>query len=236
MLDEFCSYITRFRAPERISGESAYFFTHLMAAVEFIEKMDRESLTISEEAYENFMEAAVSQLNNHQQPQSDDGDETDSLTEKIDEKLDFAEAKAEEFFLKAKEAFKATGERANQAFSSFKESKIAKKSVEKLNQFFKEMTEATATSSTTQNEAETTTRQLNNDEIFEEEIVRALANSSADQDLMIDRSADYTDEDGGTFESNIKLKSESQNDDYTEEKNNNDNNNDIGEGATINNK
>lgn len=134
------SYVSRFRAPERINGETAYFFTHLMAAAEFIEKMDRSALKIDDEAYERYMSAAVEELN-HRQEEVDDfyGTQEGSLEASLNEKLDLAEAKAEEIFLKAKEAFKVTGARANQAFSSFKESSLAKKSMEKLNRFISEL-------------------------------------------------------------------------------------------------
>ena len=106
-----------------------------MAAVEFIEKMDKEALKIDEEAYETFMETAIAELN---QRESALASETASLELSFNEKLDIAEAKAEEFFIKAKEALKITGERANQAFFSFKESSIAKKSMEKFNKFIKD--------------------------------------------------------------------------------------------------
>lgn len=103
-----------------------------MAAVEFIEKMDRTALKISEESYESFMEAAISETNQRE------GSESESLELSFNEKLDLAEAKAEEFFSKAKEALLITSERANQAFSSFKESSIAKKSMEKFSKLMKE--------------------------------------------------------------------------------------------------
>ncbi len=130
------SYISRFRAPERISGEAAYFFTHLMAAIEFIEKMDRQALKIDEESYEKYMETAISDFNQHEHKLSESPESSESAS--FNEKLDLAEAKAEEFFSKAKEAFKVTGERANQAFYSFKESNLAKKSMEKFNNFLKD--------------------------------------------------------------------------------------------------
>lgn len=103
-----------------------------MAAVEFVEKMDRSALKISEESYETFMEAAISDFNHQSE------NEESSLETSFNEKLDLAEAKAEEFFLKAKEVFKVTGERANQAISSLKESNLARKSMEKLNKFIKD--------------------------------------------------------------------------------------------------
>ena len=107
------------------------------SAAEFIEKMDRSALKIDDESYEKFMSAAVEDLN-HRKVDFDFEPEEGSLEASINEKLDIAEAKAEEIFLKAKEAFKVTGERANKAFSNFKESSLAKKSMEKFNRFIKE--------------------------------------------------------------------------------------------------
>lgn len=163
----FSSYISRFRAPERITGETAYCFTHLMAAIEFIEKMDRKALKISDESYEIFMEAAIQEFNQKPIPNAES---QDSLEFSFNEKLDIAEAKAEELLIKAKEAFKVTGERANQAFSSFKESNLAKKSMEKINKFWKDFSKP-----------ETQEDQAEVKEDFEFQLARAVSLSLIDE-------------------------------------------------------
>lgn len=138
-----------------------------MAAVEFIEKMDRNALKISEESYETFMEASISELN---QRESALNSETASLELSFNEKLDLAEAKAEEFFTKAKEALKITGERANKAFSTFKESSIAKKSMQKFNNFIKDFSREDLEKEAQVNQVE-----------FEEQLARAVSLSLADE-------------------------------------------------------
>ena len=174
------SYISRFRAPERINGETAYCFTHLMAAVEFIEKMNRDALKISDDSYETFMEAAISEFNHRESSLNSD---TASLELSFNEKLDLAEAKAEEFFIKAKEAFKVTGERANQAFSSFKESSIAKKSMEKLNKFIKEFSKEDLEKEPVVDQAE-----------FEEQLARAVSLSLMDEAIIEDEKSVNSEE------------------------------------------
>ena len=145
-----------------------------MAAVEFIEKMDKEALKISDGAYETFMEAAISELN---QRESELNSETASLELSFNDKLDLAEAKAEELFTKAKEALKTTGERANQAFSTFKESSIAKKSMEKFNKFIKDFSK------------EDMQKELEVDKHdFEEDLARAVSLSLMDEPITEDDS------------------------------------------------
>ena len=130
----FCSYVSRFRNSDKIRGEVAYFFTHMMAAVEFIEKMDRENLSVEVEEYDRFMEAAVAQFNAREVASGKGGD----FDAKMEKRLEEAEAKAEELFLKAKEALKMTGEKAGNAFSRFKESSLAKKSMERIQRLVKD--------------------------------------------------------------------------------------------------
>lgn len=171
----FFSYISRFRAPERITGETAYCFTHLMAAIEFIEKMDRNALKISEESYETFMEAAIQEFNQRPIP---DSESQDSLETSFNEKLDIAEAKAEELFIKAKEVFKVTGERANQAFSSFKDSNLAKKSMEKINKFWKDIR------AQEQDESKADAKEATQED-FESQLARAVSLSLIDDPIGI---------------------------------------------------
>ena len=151
-----------------------------MAAVEFIEKMNRDALKISDDSYETFMEAAISEFNHRESSLNSD---TASLELSFNEKLDLAEAKAEEFFIKAKEAFKVTGERANQAFSSFKESSIAKKSMEKLNKFIKEFSKEDLEKEPVVDQAE-----------FEEQLARAVSLSLMDEAIIEDEKSVNSEE------------------------------------------
>ncbi|RDA85380.1 hypothetical protein CP532_6403 [Ophiocordyceps camponoti-leonardi (nom. inval.)] len=55
-------YILRFRNQEKLGGEAGYYLSSLMGAVQFIENMDRSSLTISDDEFEKNVEAAVSAI------------------------------------------------------------------------------------------------------------------------------------------------------------------------------
>ncbi|KAI1825510.1 hypothetical protein F4861DRAFT_501471 [Xylaria intraflava] len=55
-------YILRFRNQEKLGGEAGYYLSSLMGAVQFIENMDRTTLTISDEDFEHNVEAAVSAI------------------------------------------------------------------------------------------------------------------------------------------------------------------------------
>ncbi|KAJ8129428.1 hypothetical protein O1611_g4199 [Lasiodiplodia mahajangana] len=55
-------YILRFRNQEKLGGEAGYYLSSLMGAVQFIENMDRTTLTISDEDFEKNVEAAVSAI------------------------------------------------------------------------------------------------------------------------------------------------------------------------------
>ncbi|GAB0132966.1 hypothetical protein EsDP_00001386 [Epichloe bromicola] len=55
-------YILRFRNQEKLGGEAGYYLSSLMGAIQFIENMDRSSLTISDDEFENNVEAAVSAI------------------------------------------------------------------------------------------------------------------------------------------------------------------------------
>ncbi|POS77336.1 hypothetical protein DHEL01_v204278 [Diaporthe helianthi] len=55
-------YILRFRNQEKLGGEAGYYLSSLMGAVQFIESMDRTTLTISDEEFEKNVEAAVSAI------------------------------------------------------------------------------------------------------------------------------------------------------------------------------
>ncbi|KAI1753907.1 hypothetical protein F4782DRAFT_494355 [Xylaria castorea] len=55
-------YILRFRNQEKLGGEAGYYLSSLMGAVQFVENMDRTTLTISDEDFEQNVEAAVSTI------------------------------------------------------------------------------------------------------------------------------------------------------------------------------
>ncbi|KAI1491976.1 hypothetical protein F5X96DRAFT_677992 [Biscogniauxia mediterranea] len=55
-------YILRFRNQEKLGGEAGYYLSSLMGAVQFVENMDRTTLTISDEDFERNVEAAVSAI------------------------------------------------------------------------------------------------------------------------------------------------------------------------------
>jgi len=55
-------YILRFRNQEKLGGEAGYYLSSLMGAIQFIENMDRTTLTISDEEFEKNVEAAVSAI------------------------------------------------------------------------------------------------------------------------------------------------------------------------------
>jgi hypothetical protein len=55
-------YILRFRNQDKLGGEAGYYISSLMGAIQFIENLDRTSLTISDDDFEKNVEAAVSAI------------------------------------------------------------------------------------------------------------------------------------------------------------------------------
>jgi len=55
-------YILRFRNQERLGGEAGYYLSSLSGAIQFIETLDRTSLTVSDNEFEKNVEAAVSAI------------------------------------------------------------------------------------------------------------------------------------------------------------------------------
>lgn len=55
-------YILRFRNPDKLGGEAGYYVSSLMGAIQFIENLDRTSLTISDDEFEKNVELAVSAI------------------------------------------------------------------------------------------------------------------------------------------------------------------------------
>ncbi|KAJ5089529.1 hypothetical protein N7532_008213 [Penicillium argentinense] len=52
-------YILRFRNQDKLGGEAGYYLSSLSGAVQFIETLDRTSLTVSDKEFEQHVEAAV---------------------------------------------------------------------------------------------------------------------------------------------------------------------------------
>lgn len=55
-------YILRFRNQDKLGGEAGYYISSLMGAIQFIEGLDKTSLTITDEEFEKNVEAAVSAI------------------------------------------------------------------------------------------------------------------------------------------------------------------------------
>jgi hypothetical protein len=55
-------YILRFRNQDKLGGEAGYYISSLMGAVQFIEGLDKTSLTVTDEEFEKNVEAAVSAI------------------------------------------------------------------------------------------------------------------------------------------------------------------------------
>ncbi|MCJ1268138.1 hypothetical protein MMC22_008024 [Lobaria immixta] len=52
-------YILRFRNQDKLGGEAGYYLSSLMGAIQFIENLDRTTLTVSDAEFERNVEAAV---------------------------------------------------------------------------------------------------------------------------------------------------------------------------------
>jgi hypothetical protein len=55
-------YILRFRNQDKLGGEAGYYISSLMGAVQFIEGLDKTSLTVTDEDFDKNVEAAVSAI------------------------------------------------------------------------------------------------------------------------------------------------------------------------------
>lgn len=53
------NYIQRFRNPEKLFGEAGYYLSSLQGAVSFIETLDRQSLSITEEEFNHNMDKSI---------------------------------------------------------------------------------------------------------------------------------------------------------------------------------
>ncbi|KAL8997241.1 MAG: hypothetical protein Q9169_003434 [Polycauliona sp. 2 TL-2023] len=64
-------YILRFRDQDKLGGEAGYYLSSLMGAIQFIENLDRTSLTISDEDFEKKVEASVSEIAERHEDEED---------------------------------------------------------------------------------------------------------------------------------------------------------------------
>lgn len=55
-------YILRFRNSDKLGGEAGYYLSSLSGAIQFIESLDRTTLTVSDEEFERNVELAVSEI------------------------------------------------------------------------------------------------------------------------------------------------------------------------------
>ena len=55
-------YILRFRNQDKLGGEAGYYLSSLSGAIQFIEGLDRTTLTVSDEDFERNVEIAVSEI------------------------------------------------------------------------------------------------------------------------------------------------------------------------------
>lgn len=55
-------YILRFRNQDKLGGEAGYYLSSLSGAIQFIESLDRTTLTVSDEDFERNVESAVAQI------------------------------------------------------------------------------------------------------------------------------------------------------------------------------
>ncbi|KAI1981195.1 hypothetical protein LOZ54_005656 [Ophidiomyces ophidiicola] len=72
-------YILRFRNQEKLGGEAGYYLSSLSGAIQFIETLDRTSLTVSQEEFDRNVEEAVSAI-------AEKNKETESLLDSVTEK------------------------------------------------------------------------------------------------------------------------------------------------------
>lgn len=63
------NYIQRFRRPEKLNGEAGYYLSSLQGAVSFIETLDHQSLSISDEEFNKNMDAAISEQKKQKEQQ-----------------------------------------------------------------------------------------------------------------------------------------------------------------------
>jgi len=75
-------YILRFRNQEKLGGEAGYYLSSLLGAIQFVENLDRTSLTISDEDFEKYVEAAVSAIAEKHQAEVEQANSAARISEK----------------------------------------------------------------------------------------------------------------------------------------------------------
>lgn len=55
-------YVLRFRNQDKLGGESGYYLSSLSGAIQFIESLDRSTLTVTDDEFEKNVELAVSEI------------------------------------------------------------------------------------------------------------------------------------------------------------------------------
>ena len=75
-------YIFRFRNQDKLGGEAGYYLSSLMGAIQFIENLDRTSLTVSDEDFEHNVELAVSRITERRRNQASDSTDPTQVSEK----------------------------------------------------------------------------------------------------------------------------------------------------------
>lgn len=71
-------YILRFRNQDKLGGEAGYYISSLMGAIQFIEGLDKTSLTVTDEDFEKNVEAAVSAIAERHNAESQTADPTEN--------------------------------------------------------------------------------------------------------------------------------------------------------------
>jgi hypothetical protein len=71
-------YILRFRNQDKLGGEAGYYISSLMGAIQFIEGLDKTSLTVTDEEFEKNVEAAVSAIAERHNAESAMSDPTEN--------------------------------------------------------------------------------------------------------------------------------------------------------------
>ncbi|KAJ4990531.1 guanine nucleotide exchange factor vps9 [Stagonosporopsis vannaccii] len=64
-------YILRFRNQDKLGGEAGYYISSLMGAVQFIEGLDKTSLTVTDEEFDRNVEAAVKAIAEKHAPEAE---------------------------------------------------------------------------------------------------------------------------------------------------------------------
>lgn len=75
-------YVLRFRNQDKLGGEAGYYLSSLSGAIQFIESLDRTTLTVSDEEFERNVELAVSAIAEQNRAAEATGSRVQRLSEK----------------------------------------------------------------------------------------------------------------------------------------------------------